>query len=559
MSLTMNTDVIRRGLVGSFDIAKFAGVDEFLLDRYANHIGDAQFDVDPAIRNQEISEDQIKGTVLLPLTQGKDATLSYSYAILAHAFRERGLRPILPLCDQDLDLCHLKERKPDDSLTCGRCFHYGQRLLDAFGFPTLRLEDTLPSDYSAPTIPIDEEELGSTTYRGIPVGGLAAASARRFLKKRLLDLKDAPDHKVVQRFLDSAAKLTDVAYRLHEEYDIEATVTHHPTYIYGGVFLEVTHKLGIPAYSVQPGYNNQTLLFGRKANRSALPQFSPDELLEDVIQSPLSETERDRIQEFMDARTEGKDVRMLAAREAEREINLDHSGNTLGLFTNLMWDASLEAGDPLFSNAYSWVVTTIEAVRDLDDTVLVIKPHPAEKLRETKEGMASWLRSNFDPLPENVVLLEPDTDVSPYHLIEEIDLGIVYNSTIGLEMACRGLPVVVAGETHYRGLGFTHDPQTFEEYAQSIRRTEHAGLSNKKRGRALRYAHYLLLEKQIPFPFYNQEDLDIELLPVEEDTLRSMEHVFDLIVDRVERGEPIYIGRGSSVGKSVDTVLHSSR
>ena len=34
---------------------------------------------------------------------------------------------------------------------------------------------------------------------------------------------------------------------------------------------------------------------------------------------------------------------------------------------------------------------------------------------------------------------------------------LCYTTTVGLEAAVRGIPVAVAGETHYRGRGFTSD------------------------------------------------------------------------------------------------------
>ena len=37
------------------------------------------------------------------------------------------------------------------------------------------------------------------------------------------------------------------------------------------------------------------------------------------------------------------------------------------------------------------------------------------------------------------------------------DLALVYTTTVGLEAANLGIPVAVAGATHYRGRGFTHD------------------------------------------------------------------------------------------------------
>ena len=55
-----------------------------------------------------------------------------------------------------------------------------------------------------------------------------------------------------------------------------------------------------------------------------------------------------------------------------------------------------------------------------------------------------------------------------YELMESADFGLVYTSTTGLEMALRGKPVIVAGQTHYRDRGFTVDVSNREEFVAAI-------------------------------------------------------------------------------------------
>jgi capsule polysaccharide export protein KpsC/LpsZ len=53
-------------------------------------------------------------------------------------------------------------------------------------------------------------------------------------------------------------------------------------------------------------------------------------------------------------------------------------------------------------------------------------------------------------------------------LIEIADLILTYTSTIGLEAALMGKPVMVAGQTHYRAKGFTLDSDTETEYFDKL-------------------------------------------------------------------------------------------
>jgi len=52
-------------------------------------------------------------------------------------------------------------------------------------------------------------------------------------------------------------------------------------------------------------------------------------------------------------------------------------------------------------------------------------------------------------LPANVALVMPDDKVSTYALIDRTDLGLVYGSTVALEMACRGKKVLLAARSQW--------------------------------------------------------------------------------------------------------------
>jgi capsule polysaccharide export protein KpsC/LpsZ len=55
-------------------------------------------------------------------------------------------------------------------------------------------------------------------------------------------------------------------------------------------------------------------------------------------------------------------------------------------------------------------------------------------------------------------VIRPTEKINTYDLMEIAGLGLAYTTTVGMEMAMRGVPVILAGQTHYRGRGFTHDP-----------------------------------------------------------------------------------------------------
>lgn len=68
-----------------------------------------------------------------------------------------------------------------------------------------------------------------------------------------------------------------------------------------------------------------------------------------------------------------------------------------------------------------------------------------------------------------------------------------------------GIPVVVAGQTHYRGKGFTWDPTTrraYHEIVGKLIRGRAARLARPRMDRAWRYAYRFFFEYPFPIPWH---------------------------------------------------------
>lgn len=125
----------------------------------------------------------------------------------------------------------------------------------------------------------------------------------------------------------------------------------------------------------------------------------------------------------------------------------------------------------VFDGMWHWLVETIRFLGDRRDCDVIVRSHPGEPLYASSETASSLTQELCSPLPRNVRVLAPDAPVNTYALMEIADVGIVYASTTGLEMALRGLPVVCGvPDQHYNGKGFTVDPGGPAEYFAAIDR-----------------------------------------------------------------------------------------
>jgi len=73
-------------------------------------------------------------------------------------------------------------------------------------------------------------------------------------------------------------------------------------------------------------------------------------------------------------------------------------------------------------------------------------------------------------------------------------------------MAMKGLPVIVAGQTHYRNRGFTYDPDSWVGYfkllGQMLDHPENFQLSHAQVERALKYIYGFFFDFPRPFPWH---------------------------------------------------------
>jgi hypothetical protein len=190
--------------------------------------------------------------------------------------------------------------------------------------------------------------------------------------------------------------------------------------------------------------------------------------------------------------------------KARAALGLDKRPVVL-LATNVLGD-SLTLGRQIFSQSMAeWISRTVQYFTGRPDIQFVVRVHPGEVLTHGL-SMAQVVRQVLPKLPEHIRLIGPKDKVNTYDLIEVADLGLVYTTTVGLEMAMCGLPVVVTGNTHYRGRGFTFDPDSWVSYFKQLglilsKPSAHR-LTRAQVESAWEYAYRFFFQYPRPFPWH---------------------------------------------------------
>lgn len=119
----------------------------------------------------------------------------------------------------------------------------------------------------------------------------------------------------------------------------------------------------------------------------------------------------------------------------------------------------------IHSDYYQWLKSTIEYCSESVGISWVVKPHPSAEVYG-EEGMVETMvvasrASNIHTCP---------SDLNTSSLEACADVLLTVHGTAGLEYACHGIPIILAGTPFYAGFGFTLEPKTEETYAVAVRR-----------------------------------------------------------------------------------------
>jgi hypothetical protein len=279
-----------------------------------------------------------------------------------------------------------------------------------------------------------------------------------------------------------------------------------------GVFYRIARHLNIPNVTIEFAEQRERMWL---AQNDEVMRLDTSELWDQRGTMPLGDEEMENLKSLYDARRGGKIWSNFArkwqtgeskgALKARQELELEPDKPIALLCTNVVGD-SLALGRQVFTAGMAdWLAKTVRHFAQRDDVQLVVRVHPGELLGAGHPSV-EIVHSALPELPPHVTVVPPESNVNTYDLIELANLGLVYTTTVGMEMAMNGIPVIVSGMTHYRQKGFTYDPETMPEYVstldQLLRLPADYRLPEAQIELAWGYAYRFFFEYPFPFPWH---------------------------------------------------------
>ncbi len=255
----------------------------------------------------------------------------------------------------------------------------------------------------------------------------------------------------------------------------ECYVATHTTYAEYGILCRVALASGVPVIEttdIQMSYHDDM-------NEEKLPTYHDGirrSILRELEQPDASSDSRLTEAEAALERRLASQVKQLDTEKAFRgrvytrpELHRaleSGEGTKIGfVLAHIFADSPHISFRMLHADYWQWLTQTLAICARATDVVWIVKPHPSCGFHH-EEGMVEKMVAEL--AAPNVKLCP--SDLNTRSLKSCADAVVTVHGTAGLEFACVGVPIVLAGRPFYSQLGFTIEPDSLEEYERVLLR-----------------------------------------------------------------------------------------
>jgi hypothetical protein len=458
----------------------------------------------------------------------------------------------LPECDQHWDS---KANSPRPFDLCQRCQATAKTSLDNLGFPYIWLGDFVSQPERTAAFAwaqgVASADLRFASFQGKPLGEWVLSSVISYFRQYPPDLNNWHVVSVYRGFLFSAAIVAAGISNYLEANAVDSALLFNGRQSITRVALEIFRERGIRVLTHERAeYQRGHITVKANAHCMSLEPFK--DFWRMWAQVPLQRESLVSTLKWLVQRRYGANLAWIpfnnssvATSSLRASLNFSPDKRLWALFTSSTDEV---AGDPLMRGPYEsqaeWVRDVVQWVESRDDVQLVIKVHP-------NLGGNGYIGKAIDELriyqkmksalPANVRIILPDDSVNAYALAEEADAGLTFGSTIGLEMAMMGKPILLASRGLYEYGSQILTVRSKESLSEMLERCLHASIDREIQREAFRLAHYYIAACELPFPAVTVLSIyEVKLNYTHPEELApGKDHSLDRICNFLIEGRPI--------------------
>ena len=442
----------------------------------------------------------------------------YEVAI-CHNLRWRGHPVTYVICDglfSDCDMFWESTCGPRPDNACAICQSNVQRSLTDLGIQPTPLSKYRQIDHNAVAKEfverIKDSELLEVCFDGYQISNYIKSSVHSHLRINSIDLDNQKHRSTLRSYIYSGIIALVLIRKMLSVEQPSIVLLFNGRLAVTRIALELCKELGIRVVCHERGMEAESLLLWE--NESCLSLRPYKELAESWRNIPLNATEFIRIAQWLDDRQKGKNLNWKAFSvegsmgEVGDFISRNAGRTILGLFTSSTDELVAEDEfKSVFGTQQDWIQHNINIAISNSEIVLLIRVHPnsgSKNSNGVNHDEINYFNELKKSLPENVHIISADDNCSSYALLNKISIGLVYVSTIGLEIACRGIPVICAANSPWVFCDAIHNINSHSEYDDLLLTLISSGTTRENRyirtRAAMRFAYAIVYRWGISFP-----------------------------------------------------------
>ncbi len=447
------------------------------------------------------NRNQKEKVIIIPfLTTGNSIFLLINI-LLAYRFQKKGYRSIFIICDKFLPICtneRLYKTRKEDAHICNNCYGPYPYLSKMIGAEFIKLSEYFKQQS---VIEIEQildklnsiKECKSFVYKDLPLGVYAENSVLRFFLTG--ELQETIEHvNVYKKFLKTLIYFSSSFEEIIKTKELkpELMLFYNGTLSIETYMREFCHNHNIDYVTHETYVGSNSWVY--KKNGEVM-KLNWDEYFD--ASKILSLKEEKQAREFIEGLRFGK----LMYEKLNNTVPLDNrliENDFVVLFTNLNFDTTVIGRNPVFDSMQNWIDEVIEywIAQDIK-TKLIIRIHPAElKLVTASEDFVAPKIKNIIKGKENIILFEATDEVDSYTLIENMKFGLIYSSTIGLEIAYYGKNCLIGGDAFYKNQNFVIPSENKNDYFEKLKNLLFMPLvAIENKNDILRFIHFIYFER----------------------------------------------------------------
>ena len=331
-------------------------------------------------------------------------------------------------------------------------------------------------------------------------------------------------------FLSVALSINEYCKNLFKNNSIHSVILSEKKWLPGSIIFENALLNNCKVYAYGGGTKNiwvraYSNISERFVHRSKFSKKLVDYVLENMKETALEESrkilqkkhEGDLSQDellqapkFTDQHFEPRNNKKISKKEISKILGWDDQKPIIGIFNHSFIDGVFEIEWKIFRDHLTWLRKTLRYIRDIKSVNWIVKEHPyayKENYFSPNLGAKTNVEKELNEITADCDHIASfDKKLNGSSLINILSAALTCQGSVGLEYACLGIPVILASDTYFAGLGFTNEPRTKAEYFSHLKNIKNI-------------AKYKLSKEQIDkaniffYILYQLSQLDVPLLP----------------------------------------------